>query len=226
MNILAIETSSDVGSVALLCADVLEQEVIAERRAQTSRLLPCVDALLARADIDLRALDAIGFGCGPGSFTGVRIASTIAQGLAMSAGLGVTAVSSLAAIAGRAAGLLGQDRIFVCVDARMGEVYVADYVIREGIAMALEPERLCLPTEVRFPEGSAFAAVGSGLTVHGAAFAAGLARAASVAADLTAEASDLMPAIRSAVAAGALVEPRQAGPRYLRGAAAWKTLGK
>jgi tRNA threonylcarbamoyladenosine biosynthesis protein TsaB len=226
MNVLAIETSTDVGSVALRCGDRIEQEIIAERSSQTKCLLPCVDTLLRRAGIGLPALDAIAFGCGPGSFTGVRIASTIAQGLAMTAGIGLVAVSSLAATAQHAARTLGQNRIFVCADARMGEVYVAEFGIREGIAVALGPESLCRPADVRFPATAGFAAVGSGLAVYADELAAGLAAAACIAAEIMPEALDLLPPAHAAAAGARLMQPGQAGPQYLRGASAWKKRGE
>jgi tRNA threonylcarbamoyladenosine biosynthesis protein TsaB len=226
MNVLAIETSTDVGSVALLCGDRVEQEIIAERRLQTTCLLPCVDTLLQRAGIGLPALDAIAFGCGPGSFTGVRIASTVAQGLAMTAGIGLVAVSSLAATAQHAARTLGQNRIFVCADARMAEVYVADFEIRDGIAVALGPESLCRPADVQFPVGAGFAAVGSGFAVYADALAVGIAAAACKAAEIMPEALDLLPLACAAVKDARLMQPGRIEARYLRGASAWKKRGE
>ena len=136
MKLLAIETSSAQGSVALFDGETTTERAIATAREQTALVLPHANALLADAGLALRDLDAIVFGRGPGSFTGLRIATAIAQGLAMAGGLPVIGVSSLEALARRAhrefAAALGVDEMLVCVDARMQEVYFAHYRVAHG----------------------------------------------------------------------------------------------
>ncbi|HEU4618618.1 MAG TPA: tRNA (adenosine(37)-N6)-threonylcarbamoyltransferase complex dimerization subunit type 1 TsaB [Gammaproteobacteria bacterium] len=127
MRLLAIETSSAVGTVALACGiDIAEREIPTPRE-QTQRLLPLVEALMSEAGLRFADLDAIAFGRGPGSFTGLRIAAATAQGLALGADLPVAPVSSLQALAERAAREHGASCVLTCVDARMGEVYSALY---------------------------------------------------------------------------------------------------
>jgi tRNA threonylcarbamoyladenosine biosynthesis protein TsaB len=101
-KLLAIETSSSTASIALALGDSLREESIATPREQTGRALDIVDDLLRAAGIGLGDLDAIVFGQGPGSFTGLRVAAAISQGLAMGAGTPIVPVSSLAALAQRA----------------------------------------------------------------------------------------------------------------------------
>lgn len=149
MRLLALDTSSAQCSVALLEGDVLTQRGVATARDHARLLLPLVDELLAESGIGLPALDGIAFGCGPGSFTGLRIAAAVTQGLAAGAGLPVLPVSSLRALAeqARAAGEPVADGwLLACMDARMGEVYWGLYA--DGplpVAAASGGERVSSP---------------------------------------------------------------------------------
>ena len=142
MRLLALETSSAIGSIALLDGADVAERFIRTPREQTDLVLPLVEDLLTAAGVGLRDLDAIAFGRGPGSFTGLRIAAAVAQGLAVSADLPVVAVSSLQALAQRAWRELGVADAWICVDARMREVYFARYTIRNGRATLRGEERL------------------------------------------------------------------------------------
>lgn len=219
--LLAIETSGSVGTVALQTSGGLAERSIATPREQTEQILPLIGELLAAAGTTLHSLDAIVFGRGPGSFTGLRIAAAIAQGLAMSASLPVLAVSSLAATAQRA---WDEERIaasLVCIDARMGEVYWGRYEIREGLAAPLGAERISAPGAVIIEGDGRFAALGSGFAAHSEALAALAARAERVIADLAPRARDLLPQAESDFAAGRVLAPTAALPVYLRDATAW-----
>jgi tRNA threonylcarbamoyladenosine biosynthesis protein TsaB len=130
MKLLAIDTASAQCSVALLLEDELAWRAVVTPRDHARLLLPMVDELLASAGVVLAALEGIAFGRGPGSFTGVRIAAAVTQGLAAGAGLPVLPVSSLRALAAQAArrtveeGIaLPKGQLLACMDARMGEVY-------------------------------------------------------------------------------------------------------
>lgn len=123
VNLLAVETSTEWCSVALLRgADLLVEEALAVNR-HSEMVVPMVRRLLARAALDARALDGFAFGQGPGSFTGIRIACGLVQGLAFGAGRPVVGVPSLLALAEEHPG----DRVVAAVDARMGEAYLAAY---------------------------------------------------------------------------------------------------
>ena len=127
MKLLAVDTSSDACSVAIQSGDdVIEQHVI-EPRAHTRILLPMIRQLLAEAGLELTDLDALVLGNGPGSFIGMRIGASVAQGICHGAGLQIVPVSSLAAIAAEVMYNRGVTDVLVAQDARMHEVYVGRF---------------------------------------------------------------------------------------------------
>src|SRR6185503_4238342 len=125
MNLLAIDTATENCSAALLCGgQLLERSELAPRR-HAELILPMIDSLLAEAGLSRRSLDGIAVGRGPGAFTGVRLAISVAQGMALGLDVPVVPVSSLAALA-----LDAPDNgaaILACIDARMGEVYTGTF---------------------------------------------------------------------------------------------------
>jgi tRNA threonylcarbamoyladenosine biosynthesis protein TsaB len=125
MKSLAIDTSTEKASVALKVGDELISEEQDNQRTHAQFILPMIDRLLARAEIPKSQLDRIIFGCGPGSFTGLRIACSIAKGLAYANDIGLIPVSTLASIAWSVREKKNDDKISVLsiLDARMHEVY-------------------------------------------------------------------------------------------------------
>jgi tRNA threonylcarbamoyladenosine biosynthesis protein TsaB len=229
-NILCIETSGGNGSVALQSAQQVFRSEIRTPRSQTEKLLSHVDRLLGDAGIDLRRLDAISFGCGPGSFIGVRLAGAVAQGLAVAARVGLAPVSSMAALAGQvmlnaASGTIASRRALVCLDARMGEVYWADYSREsDGGIPSTSAERLLRPEDVAWPAGSPGAAVGSGFAEYPALAAAALERGYRVAPSEQPRAEDLLPFARAALESAQLIAPERWRIEYLRDETAWRAL--
>ena len=219
MKLLALDTATECCSAALLVEDrrfTREAELV---RGHAERILPMVDELLQEGGVSLRGIDAIAFGRGPGSFTGVRLAASITQGLAFGAGLGVVPVSDLRALAQR---VFDEDRhvtrALVCNDARMQEVYWGCFERGSGgLAVERTAERVGPAGSVQLPPGWPDAAgVGRGLaaypvlkTLAGVAVRPGwdrlLPRAAEVARLAVPE-----------VAAGRLLVPEAAMPVYLR----------
>lgn len=126
-TILAIETSADLASAALLHNGAITVKESAGVTNHSQSILPMVQALLADADIALSACDALAFGSGPGSFTGVRTACGIAQGLAFGADLPVLPIVTLQALAQSCHEESGAHDVLAIIDARMGEVYWAQY---------------------------------------------------------------------------------------------------
>ena len=143
MKIIAVDTATEACSAALyINGDIQERFEIAPKE-HTRLLLPMVDSLMAEAGLRPQQLDAIAFGCGPGSFTGVRIATGVMQGIAYGADLPVVAVSTLAAISQACLQKITHDIIFTAVDARMDEIYWAVYQRDpEGYAQLLGQEKV------------------------------------------------------------------------------------
>jgi tRNA threonylcarbamoyladenosine biosynthesis protein TsaB len=162
MRIAAIETSGDWCSAALW----LDGEIVSlERRAgqrHSELALPMLQSLFHSRNIGPSDLDAVAFGAGPGSFTGLRIACGIAQGLAFARGLPVAGVSSFEAVAEEA----GADRVIACIDARMREVYYAALEKRGGRWVEVVPGRCVAPADAPAPPGDGWVACGSGLAAY------------------------------------------------------------
>lgn len=156
MNILAIDTATERCSAALLLGEHCLERAQDTARTHAQLILPMIDALLQESGSSLQALDGIAYGRGPGSFTGVRIAVAVAQGLAYGAQRLTVGISDLAAVAEQAARESGRpgDRLLVCMDARMGEVYWAEFeFLRQRsestpLTIALGPERVSAPEVV------------------------------------------------------------------------------
>ena len=165
MNLLAIETSTEACSVALVHGEqVIARSEIAPRR-HAELVLPMADDLLAEAGLGRHALDAIAVGRGPGAFTGVRLAVSLAQGMALALDLPVITISSLAALALEAPE--DQAAILAVIDARMGEIYAGCYRRdTEGALVAIDAERICLPGDLLLPESAAWQVVGSGWSTY------------------------------------------------------------
>jgi len=142
MKILAIDTATEACSVALLTDGQCQEIFEIIPRQHTERVLPMVDEILRNADIALPQLDAIAFDCGPGSFTGVRVGTSVTQGLAFSADLPVIPVSSLAALAQLAFRTNNQQQVLSTIDARMNELYWGCYQSENGIMKLIKQEKV------------------------------------------------------------------------------------
>jgi tRNA threonylcarbamoyladenosine biosynthesis protein TsaB len=222
VKLLGLETSGRLGSVALSVDGRVESREIANAREQTERLLTVVDELLAGAGLEVARLDGIAFGRGPGSFTGLRVAAAVAQGLAAPAGVPLLPVSSLLCLAQRAWRSERVEHAVACVDAHMGEIYWGEFELRNGTICAAGPERLGSPSELAPPRSTGWAAVGGGFTAQREALAALLAKAQRVLPEFEPAAEDLFPAAAEALAAGRITSPREALPVYLREHTAWR----
>ena len=148
MKILALDTSTQWLSVALF--DGSDAVALRERvgNAASERLLPATAELLAGAGLSLDELDGIAYGAGPGSFTGVRIACGVAQGLGFGIDRPLFAVPTLEAIAQAAWRAHGWQRIVTCLDARMHEVYVAAYARHDNGWTSVRAPAVCKPDAI------------------------------------------------------------------------------
>lgn len=166
LKILAFDTSTEWCSAALSLDGEVRTRAVHAGQKHSELLLPMVTALLDEAGLALRDLDLIAFGQGPGSFTGLRIACGVAQGLAFGAGLPVLGVVTLEALAEEAALETDGDRVVACLDARMREVYAAIYR-RAGAGWQVESAPgLYAPAEAPLPEGEGYIGCGSGFAAY------------------------------------------------------------
>jgi len=158
MNLLAIETSTEVGSIAVWREGHVLVRACPEQTPHSETLLPLINEALGDAGLALADLHAIAFAAGPGSFTSLRVACGIAQGLAFAHQLPLLAIGTLEAMAAASGG----ERVIVALDARMGEVYYGLY--QHGRPLA--PVTVCAPSAVTIPESSGWLACGNGLTAY------------------------------------------------------------
>jgi tRNA threonylcarbamoyladenosine biosynthesis protein TsaB len=173
LNLLAFDTSTEALSIAVSRDGTPVREFLGEGGPKSSAaLIPRAMALLGEAGLALRELDAVVFGAGPGSFTGLRTACSVAQGLALGAGVPVLPVETLMAVAEEARRLTGADDVMALLDARMEEVYAARYRrdgarwSREGRIALVAPAALDVPPSCLMA-GNVFAAYGAALPMAG-----------------------------------------------------------
>lgn len=149
-NILAIDSSTEACSVALLFNGNVTSDFLISQRDHTKQILPMIDALLKQSDCRLNQMDAIAFSQGPGSFTGVRIGIGVAQGLALGIDRPMIPVSTLETLAQGAYRISGAKKVIPAIDARMAEVYLGAYeYIEDGVWQKLINECVVKPDAVK-----------------------------------------------------------------------------
>lgn len=222
-SLLAIDTSTENCSVALVHDGKMTTRDIESPREHSQKLLPFVEEVLGSAGVSLAELDGLVVGAGPGSFTGVRIGVSMAQGLAFSADLPVYPVCSLQALAQQAIRKNDVAGVVACIDARMGEVYYALYANENGVAVAQSEPAVAKPDTNLIDTGrlQGWGTAGTGWDVY---------------ADILDENHELKHSDNSrlplaedmlTVVNGAGVEPVQAEqlePLYVRNEVTWKKL--
>lgn len=218
MKLLAIDTSGDACSAALLVGPHVEQRLAHEPRRHGALILSMMEQLLAEAGLVLADLDAIAFGRGPGSFTGVRIAVSVAQGTALGAALPVVPVSTLAALAQGQARLAGAVRCLTAFDARMGELYWGCFRLdAAGLMRPVCAEEVAPPEAVTLPEDGGWRGAGSGWACCGEILRRRLgARLDAVDAEAICEARDVAALAAADFEVGRWVTAERALPVYLR----------
>jgi len=163
MRILALDTSTEYCSVALWHDGEISSRSELAGQKHSELLMPMLDELLKEAGIKLKQLDGIAFGKGPGSFTGVRIACGVTQGLAFGADLPVAGICTLEALAEGS----GRSKVIAALDARMGEIYHAAYERRDGAWATVSEPFLCKPEDAPPVPGNDWFGAGSGFAAHG-----------------------------------------------------------
>lgn len=163
MKLLGFDTGTEACAVGVLADGRCFSRVELTPRRHTECVLPWSEQLLAEAGLKKSQLDAIAVGIGPGAFTGVRLAVSLAQGLALGLDIPVLGVSTLACIAQSSA---HDGPIAVLMDARMGECYAGFFQKQGGIVNALAPEQLLAPEAVRLPFAGSWLGLGSGFASY------------------------------------------------------------
>jgi len=212
LNLVALDTSSEWCTAALWLDGRMRVREHHAGQRHSELILPMIDALLQEVGLSVRQLDGVAFGAGPGSFTGLRIACGIAQGLAFAAGLPVAAVGTLPCLAEAS----NEARVISALDARMGEIYIAAFERDADAWRTVSEPLLCQPQEAP-PLTGRWVGCGSGFTAHGEALAQ------RYAGQLTRLHAELFPHAREVAMIGARLlargegmDPALAAPLYIR----------
>lgn len=219
MKLLAFDTSSSAYSLALLNDN--EVKVIHEvaPMQQSRLLLPAIEKLLQESSVALNQLDAIAFGCGPGSFTGIRIAASTAQALGYAAKLPLISLSSLAILAQTAFMQKNVTHSLVALDARMEQIYWAEYVITShGLATLIHHEQICAPQNIITSSNHHdWSGIGEGWQRYQTQLISALgSHPQSIYSDLIPHANAMIPLARAKFEQKEWVTPENAVPIYLK----------
>ncbi|HVW63608.1 MAG TPA: tRNA (adenosine(37)-N6)-threonylcarbamoyltransferase complex dimerization subunit type 1 TsaB [Nitrosospira sp.] len=219
MRILALDTSTEHCSVALLLdGQMLGRETLA-KQSHSELLLPMIQQVLQEAAVKLPQLQGIAFGAGPGSFTGLRIACGVAQGLAFGADLPVAGICTLEAMAEEA----GCSRVVAAIDARMGEIYQAAYMKSGDEWVAESQSVLCSPRHAPLLPGVDWTGCGSGFDVYGEALRLRYDGCVShVVPGIRPQASAIARLAMRRFMNGMGIDPAEAAPIYIRNKVALK----
>jgi tRNA threonylcarbamoyladenosine biosynthesis protein TsaB len=227
VKILAIDTSTENCSVTLVNGEQQATRRDVAPRDHAQKILPMVDAVLKETGLTMTDLDALAFGRGPGSFTGVRICIGMAQGLAFGAGLPMIPVSTLEAMAQGCYRLHGETHIACAIDARMGEIYWGRYVRQnDGCWMCVDAESVIDPQQLikQTPSSSAkWRSAGTGWQTY-AQVLTQLPMRILPGVVLYPDAEDIASLAVLAFERGLTVAPEAATPVYLRDQVAWKKM--
>jgi len=220
MRILAIETSTEYCSVALWQDGSLSAhcELVGQKHSEV--LMTMLDTLLKQAGIKIRQIDGIAFGKGPGSFTGVRIACGVAQGLALGTDTSVVGVCTLQALAQAC----GREKVIAALDARMGELYLAAYEKHGDMWVTVVEPCLCKPSDAPLVAGANWFGAGNGFAVDEAALTVRYGgQLAGIDALAKPQASAVAELAATEFAGGNAIDAALALPLYLRDKVALKT---
>ena len=160
MNILAIDTCTDVASVTLYSSGVKTSRMVSDIAKSSGHILKLCDEVFSEADTKLSEVDFIAYTKGPGAFTGVRMCIGVVQGLSLACNIPTLGFSTLELLGFRASKKFNTQKVATAIDARMGEVYWAVYI--EGI---VKSERICKPEQVD-KLSAEFVGVGSGWKIY------------------------------------------------------------
>ncbi|MEO8002870.1 MAG: tRNA (adenosine(37)-N6)-threonylcarbamoyltransferase complex dimerization subunit type 1 TsaB [Arenimonas sp.] len=217
MKILAFETATEACSVALYIDGEVHERFDIVPKQHTALALPWAEQLLAEAGIKKTELDAIAVGIGPGAFTGVRLAVALVQGIALALDKPVLPISTLAALAMRAADLK-VNRIVAAIDARMGEIYCAEFCLNDdGFVQTIGAEIVIAPEAYQLESQELIAGVGTGFSANNGVLETNLkTRLMACRADALPHAADIARLAMRDFALGNMIAPDTLEPAYLR----------
>ena len=216
MKILAIDTTTEACSAALHIDGETSEKYDVVPRKHAELILPMIDSLLAESELPLSNLDGIAFACGPGAFTGVRLCTSVAQGLAYSVDLPLVSVSTLATLAQGAPAKA--ENILSMLDARMGEIYWGAFVRENNkLVRSTSKEQVCSPDSFLVEAGGPFHVIGPGWAKYMETLTDKLnSKIAGTSPDLFPRARHLMEIALGKFADGDSSDARHATPTYIR----------
>lgn len=216
-NILAFDTATNACSVALQVGDLLLEDHRLIPRQHSQQLLPMIDALLNKDQFELSELSAIACGIGPGSFMGVRLAVSVAQGLAYAHQLPIVAASSLQILAQTAYQQLGYQQVIAAWDARMDEIYWGAYHLVDDVMQPVEHDQLVKPNQWSFSQSGEWFCVGNAWQVYAGLFdLPGACHAEQAGLELYPNALSLLPIAQLALEQGNTISALALQPNYIR----------
>lgn len=224
MNILVIDTATEACSVALQINEQVYNRFEICPQQHSQRILPMIDEVLKEAKVTLQDLDYLGFGRGPGSFTGVRIATGVLQGLALGTGLKVVGISTLAAMAQQAFAEHQSEQIAAAIDARMSEVYFGQYQLEQNVMSLVGEEQVLPPAQGAeiLSHSTEMVGVGTGWQAYPELRAAN--QVAALGDVLYPNALYMLPLAEDSIYKGSAVAVEDIQPVYLRDKVTWKKL--
>jgi tRNA threonylcarbamoyladenosine biosynthesis protein TsaB len=222
MRLIAFDTATEWCTAALwVDGEVsLREERAGQRHSEL--LVPMVMDLLAEAGLKLNQLDGLAYGMGPGSFTGLRIACGVAQGLALGGDVPVLGISTLEALAEEAWIAKGADRVLACLDARMNEVYAGLYQRQASQWSCLAGPVVCPPEAAPMPAAQDFLGIGPGFAAYPRLMALGGERLADIDIQFCPHARAIAQLAAPRFASGEGLPPEAAEPLYIRDKVALK----
>jgi tRNA threonylcarbamoyladenosine biosynthesis protein TsaB len=224
INLLAFDTSAESCSVALIYGGQRKSLFEVAPRQQAAHILGLIEKLLREADMELSRLDAIAFANGPGSFTGIRLAASVAQGLAMAKALPLVPISTLAALAQGARREYQVSQVLVATDAHAGEIYWGAY--QWDGKQAMKPviaDQRCRPEEAPLPPDiSTYCAIGNAWILYAERLKNQAGQIKSFLPLNHVQAIDVADLAAIALAEGVVFSSDSVVPTYLHSAAAWK----
>lgn len=217
MNILALDTCTESCSAALLYQGKLYERVEMTQRGHSDLILGMMDELFEQAGASIADVEALAFGRGPGSFTGVRVGVGVAQGIAFAREIPVIPISTLASTAQGVVDEFEVNQIAVAMDARMGEIYAANFQVVDGLVELLDDEQVCPPEKFKPVNEKSCMGVGTGWSEYDVVLRDNFAGClGQVSANQFPQAGSIIKLAQVEAEAGRLLPAEQALPVYLR----------